>query len=298
MWDYDGYIAKAKLFNARAEEYSDDGFALWLLLGLECLLRAPLAKIHPSLLAEPNGTSILHANGIDAPGDAKTVSLSTVQKRLEVIVPGYVAVKEDAERLVNLRNGELHSSATVLADIKTSDWLGSYYEVVAIIASHLGVPISDLLPAGIETQASQYAAADRQRIKHVVQTKMDTSASTFALLTPEIRQSRAAAVVSQALALSRGRFELAPCPVCKSTAILQTTVARITKARYDEDEDLLDRDVVSIVHGVRCVVCELELDGVHEVEAAGLKSEHIETVSESMADRYAESFYEGDYGND
>jgi hypothetical protein len=296
MWDYDGYLSKAKLFISRAESYSDDGFALWMLLGLECLLRAPLAKIHPSLLAEPTGTSLLHANGIDAPGDPKTVSLVTVLKRLETVVPGFTAVKDDCERLINLRNGELHSSATVLADIKTSDWLGKYYEVIKVVLDHIGVPVSDLLAPGIETQASQYAQANRAKTENSVRERMEKAGATLANLTAEEVILRAGSVLSQAIVL--GSFKLGTCPVCAERAIFQTTEVRSTLTRYDDEEGLIDRDVVSIVHRVRCVVCELELNGVHEVEAAGIKSELVERVSESIADRYGENFIEADYGND
>jgi hypothetical protein len=75
-------------------------------------------------------------------------------------------------------------------------------------------------------------------------------------------------------------------------------VVRVTRDRYNEGDDVIERDFVSIAKNFLCVVCELELHGVHEVEAAGLASEYVETVVESLADRYSEQFYEPDYGND
>jgi hypothetical protein len=74
MWDYDGLIGKARIYFERAEavdEADDDAFAVWLLLGLEFLLRAPLAKVNPVLLADPNGDAILHAAGFPSGPDAK-----------------------------------------------------------------------------------------------------------------------------------------------------------------------------------------------------------------------------------
>lgn len=296
MWDYDGYIAKAKLFNARAESYSDDGFALWLLLGLECLLRAPLAKIHPSLLAEPNGDSILHANGIDAPGDPKTVSVTTVIKRLEVIIKDFPNVKAEAGRLINLRNGELHSSATVLADIDKSDWLGAYYEVLKVIVEHLGIPITDVLPQSIALQAAEYAAENRAAIKLEVTHRVEQSNTILSTLTSIDVTARLTTLLPRAAAFPEFTFVL--CPVCSNRAVLETAVVRVTRARYDEEDDLIERDFVSIAKNFVCVVCDLELHGVHEVEAAGLESEYVETIVESLAERYGEQFYEPDYGND
>jgi len=88
------------------------------------------------------------------------------------------------------------------------------------------------------------------------------------------------------------------CPTCGSQAIIDTEIVRITRIRYDDQTDEVERDIVSIVRGFTCVVCQLELRGVHELEAAGLASEHFSTVTESLADRYSEQFYEPDYGND
>jgi hypothetical protein len=296
MWDYDGYIAKAKLFIHRGESYSDDGFALWLLLGLECLLRAPLAKIHPSLLAEPNGDSILHANGIDAPGDPKTVSITTVLKRLDVVVAGFAAVKKDASDLINLRNGELHSSATVLANIPSSDWLGRYYEVVRVVVDHLGLPLSDVLPVSVQEQAAEYAAQDREKIKFVVNQKLTTARALLATMAVDEVRARLSTLHVRAFTFANPKF--AKCPVCENRAILDTAVIRVARDEYDEEEDVISREIVSMAKGLLCVVCELELVDVHEVQAAGLETEYVETIAESLADRYSEQFHEPDYGND
>lgn len=297
MWDYGGYIAKAKLYNARSESYSDDGFALWLLLGLEFLLRAPLAKIHPSMLAEPTGDSILHANGIAVAGVPKSVATSTVLKRLEIVIPGFGAVMAQAALLVNLRNGELHSASTELHDIRTSAWLGDYYEVVTVICQHLDMTVADVLPESVADQAREYAAENRAKIKHDVEDLMRTAATVFAGLLPEQVKERQVTLSVRALTIF-GELTFTDCPVCQSQAALDTSVVRVARDRYDEDEDVIERDVVSLVKGMLCVVCELRLSGVHAMEAAGLPSEHLETVTQTYADRYGDQFHEPDYGND
>ncbi|MEQ1704261.1 MAG: hypothetical protein ABMA25_29490, partial [Ilumatobacteraceae bacterium] len=256
----------------------------------------PLARIHPSLLAEPNGDSILHANGIEAPGDPKTVALTTVLKRLEAIIKEFPNVNAEAGRLINLRNGELHSSATVLADIEKSDWLGAYYEVVKVIVEHLDIPISDVLPESVVKQAAEYAAASRTKIKFEVARRVEQSSTMLSLLTASDVKARLTTLYPRAVAFPESTY--IPCPVCSNRAILETAVVRVTRDRYNEGDDVIERDFVSIAKNFLCVVCELELHGVHEVEAAGLESEYVETIVESLADRYSEQFYEPDYGND
>jgi hypothetical protein len=66
MWDDEEFLSKAKLYFVRGRDHpqvEDDVLALWLLLGLEFLLRAPLARVNPTLLADPNGESVMHAAG-------------------------------------------------------------------------------------------------------------------------------------------------------------------------------------------------------------------------------------------
>src|SRR5437870_3462073 len=113
MWSYDDFLAKAKLYMARAAQHdrADDEFALWLLLGLEFLLRAPLAQVHPTLLASPEGPSLLDAAGFSDPTrEPKSVAITTVLERLKVIVPSFSQQRfEDASFLINLRNAEVHT---------------------------------------------------------------------------------------------------------------------------------------------------------------------------------------------
>ena len=59
MFSYDEFIAKSKLYFGRADAASDDERAIWQSLGLEFLLRAPLARQSAALLALPEGDSIL-----------------------------------------------------------------------------------------------------------------------------------------------------------------------------------------------------------------------------------------------
>ncbi len=159
MWDYDGLMGKACVYFERAEAVAvadDDAFAIWLLLGLEFLLRAPLAKVHPALLADPNGDSILHAAGFPgSPGgkEPKSIQATTVISRLGRIVEGFTVEREnEATILTALRNRELHTSEAALASIDVSVWLPGFTRVAEVICGHLGLDATDVV--GTQTSSS------------------------------------------------------------------------------------------------------------------------------------------------
>jgi hypothetical protein len=142
MWDYDGLIGKARVYFERAEAVAkadDDAFAIWLLLGLEFLLRAPLANVHPVLLADPNGDAILHAAGFPGGPDAKepkSIQLTTVISRLRRIIENFTSDREnDATLLTALRNRELHSSEAPFASIEVALWLPRFTRVAEVICT-------------------------------------------------------------------------------------------------------------------------------------------------------------------
>src|SRR6476661_1227596 len=92
MWDFDSIYGKAQTYFARGAEHEhsdDDEFVIWHLLGFEFLLRMPLANLHPSLLAAPEGDSVLAANGIPTSNEPKSVPSHTVVSRLMQIVPNF-----------------------------------------------------------------------------------------------------------------------------------------------------------------------------------------------------------------
>jgi hypothetical protein len=119
MWEYEGFIAKAQLYFTRGREHpaaDDDVLAHWLLLGLEFVLRAPLAKIHPALLAEPNGNAIMNACGVPSALDStspKSIQTKAVILRLGSIVPGLIKI-ERAILPFSLALGTKNSTQTAL----------------------------------------------------------------------------------------------------------------------------------------------------------------------------------------
>jgi len=270
MWDYDGLMGKACVYFERAEAVAvadDDAFAIWLLLGLEFLLRAPLAKVHPALLADPNGDSILHAAGFPgSPGgkEPKSIQATTVISRLGRIVEGFTVEREnEATILTALRNRELHTSEAALASIDVSVWLPGFTRVAEVICGHLGLDATDVV--GTQTMKHGRALVDAQdkKLMHDV-TKRIAEAKAFVkqLSETEVHDRHEAAIASR----EDWTEYVVDCPACGLDVTVELEPIRTTNERIEDDE--IVRDVISVARVLDCSVCGLKLTGTADISAA------------------------------
>ncbi|WP_182908060.1 hypothetical protein [Microbispora sp. H13382] len=308
MWDYEGFVAKAQLYFTRAKEYpraEDDVMALWLLLGLEFLLRAPLAKISPTLLADPqSGDAIMHAAGYPIRSDGgtpKSIQAKTVIIRLGAVIPEFTKERQDdANFLIGLRNEELHSSESPLA-IEIAKWLPHFTRVVEIIGAHLELDPADLVGDEIMDLGRELVNEADKKIEHEVNKRIEAAKVFFARLKPSEIDARRGARPKQITLF--GEEPLIPhpdwpidCPACKEEKIpLKLRPVRWTNERLENDE--ICREVVYIAIGLSCPICDLELAGTAEIRAAKIRQEYIRKEWESLEDRYSAD-YEADYGNE
>ncbi|MGH8527794.1 MAG: hypothetical protein ACREXY_27325, partial [Gammaproteobacteria bacterium] len=177
MWDYESVMGKAQTYFGRAETHphaEDDEFALWTLMGLEFLLRAPLAKVHPSLLAAPEGDAILAACGILVEGEHKSAPTHTVIKRLMHVVSGFDKDRQnDATALVGLRNVEVHTGSAALASINNDAWLPGFTRVADVLCVHLGMTLEDLVGDEIATLGRSLVDAQDKKLAHEITTRIE-----------------------------------------------------------------------------------------------------------------------------
>jgi hypothetical protein len=295
VWAYDDFIAKAKLYFRRANEHDrvDEEFSIWLLLGLEFILRAPLAKANPVLLAIPEGPSILHAAGFDVPNSTpKSVPYKTVCDRLKVIAPDFSGVYDDAMYLANVRNEELHTSTATLANLENSAWMPKFLRVMETLAKHLEMDLEDFIDSSITEHARSLADAEDAKLKRAIEQKIKAARDFFEKLLPaEVQQRRTSQKVEF------GLFEQVNCPACNEKAKVRMKSVRSTRERLEESSILTEEIGVGV--GFDCAVCGLSLIGVPELRAASLPTEQIWHWEEAASDRFeADRFDDVDYGND
>ena len=319
MWDYEGFLGKAQLYFTRAEAHAredDEGvFATWLLLGLEFLLRAPLAKANPTLLADLNGDSIMHAAGFPTRVEGatpKSIQTKTVISRLGFIIADFNKDREsDASVLTGIRNQELHSSDSPL-DTSVETWLPQFTRLVRVICDHLDLSPGDIVGEQILAQGQLLVDTADKKLEFAVAKRISSAETLFGNLRPEEIASRRQLITKQiggpytfpigmdsvaALATDVYWFyEMVACPACKSDVPMRLQSVRATNERLDGSE--IVRDVVYVSIGLACPVCSLELTGTFEVRAASLPQQFVRTEREYLESRYGVFDDEPDYGND
>ncbi|GGP13214.1 hypothetical protein LDL08_33020 [Nonomuraea glycinis] len=304
MWEYDGFIAKAQLYFSRAADHrtADDGvLAHWLLLGLEFLLRAPLAKVHPTLLADMNGESIMAAAGYPKPnGHPTSISLKTVVERLGVIIPGFTKERAvDVTYLAGLRNAEAHSSSSPY-ERGVELWLPHFTRVVEAVCDHLELDPADLLGDALLDHGRALVDAADKRLVHEVMQRIKAAAQVRTSLSHEeliVRRARIGTIFQgrSGLNLPHEAVEQVRCPACAEGIPLELRSVRSTDGRIEED--WVYRDVVYVATALFCPVCTLRLEGTAEIHAAGIQQQYLRTERESLEERYAD-YGEPEYGND
>jgi len=290
LWSFESLKQKAQLYFTRAEETTrhDSEFSLWVLLGIEHLQRAALAKVSPTLLAAPEGSSLLHALGYqEGTRDPKSVLIKTVSERLAVVIPEFTDEhKEMSARLAALRNAELHTGDPALEAMTMSVWMPDFFSLASVLSQFLGDPLEDIVGENLaQTGAALRADADA-KLRAQVQREISAARTIFDNLTPGERTARAAALLATA--------DKRACPACRSNAKVELTEVRSTSRRVDEDDTVFWDDIF-VISRLNCPVCGLSLDSLAETRSAGLTDEILKENSVSLEDRYDEYVAEMEY---
>lgn len=296
MWDYDSLIGKARRYFQRAEEHphsDDDEFALWLILGLEYLLRAPLARVHPSLLAAAEGNSILHAVGITTVTEPRSVPSHTVIDRLGHVIPEFDGDRQkDARDLIALRNNELHTGSAALGSITNDVWLPRFARVAEVLTAYLGLSLEDLVGVEIAELGRSLVDADDKKLCAEVERRLAAAQEFHGRLQHE----EIAARRWQEPLLMPSAIEVVQCPACGERAPLILGPVRTADEHVVDDEFV--RDVIYVAMSMDCSVCGLELRGAAEMKCVGLPQQLRRTEREGLYDRVMQDYYAEDYGND
>jgi hypothetical protein len=304
MWDYDGFIGKAQLYFSRAQKHSratdTDVLALWLLLGLEFLLRAPLAKVSPTLLADPTGDSVMHAAGFAPPNAQlpKSIQTRTVLSRLAVVIPDFTKERhDDATLLVGLRNGELHTSTSSL-ELDEARWLPRFTRVLEVLCRHLALDPSDLIGSDLIEHGRALVDTEDKNIGYEISQRIEGAKRFVSQLRSDERATRQGAIPKPAptIAGSPTATETVPCPACRARIPMRLRAVRSTNDRIEDDE--IYRDTVYIATGLECPVCDLVLNNTAHIRSAGLQQQYVRAERDSIEDRFLSNYEPDDYGND
>lgn len=289
-WDTDALRSKAVLyfqraFTAEAEE-EPELFAFWSHLGLELLLRAAVAHIHPALLSGSKRSNLLYGLGLDPNADPLALASTTTAEIIDIceaLVDGF-AVAEAAVCRTSLRrrNTELHSATAAMANLERG-WQGRQFAVCKVLADHLGTNFEELFGADSAELAERLIDQEAESIREETRVAIDAARRRAAKLSAETRAKREAKaelewIPDDRLPIPRGLTPAADqppilrqvgCPACDTPVVLRGEVVRRGSPRVDINGELVQTDV-ALPTLLACPVCELQLEGVPQLTQAGV----------------------------
>jgi hypothetical protein len=310
-FSYDSLYNKSKLFIQRAIVYRHerdyDNFQLWAALSLELLGKAALAKIHPSLIADPNNIdSMFAACGHPISTKAKTIQARTVFERLKHVSKAFSSQAEKfCFEISERRNSELHSGELPFTGMVQDSWVISYWKVCKIILEAQSKDFNDWLGREEAKDVEDIISKRTTALKQTVLARINKCRKEINAKFPnkeelkEMRKKGAIFFPSTFMPLFgtstgdtlTGYF----CPSCACLGALSGELWNEETIQTEDNE--FDQYLITVVLktytslAFRCKVCGLKLDGLDEIKFAGIDEEFSEE-SEREPD------YEPDYGND
>lgn len=248
-------------------------FPFFAILSLEFLARSVLAKVHPSLLADPqDANSVLYANGIPATDKPRSVPAKTVFIRLKWAVTEYSNTDEaQCLRFAELRNRELHSGGAPFEGLTTGSWLPEYYTVVGKLVAHLGLDLSDLLGKDEASVAKKIIKELLKEDKSAVESLKAEIIKKFSYLNKEEREER---IKKHSPGLRSARtttgevIKSEKCPCCKNTGFLVGDVTGKRPPKLDGDE-IISKSIIT-PKLFSCKICGFRIEGYGRLRIVSL----------------------------
>jgi hypothetical protein len=288
VWSADNLRAKAALYFERAfdHDHDDEQFAFWCHLALEQLSRSALAQVSPALLAAPQKQSaVLYGLGLRNADPLQLDSASSFQvyQLCAQFVKGFgTAEKKTCEEARQRRNAELHSAAAAMSDLPRG-WLGRFFAVCRVLATHLGIDLDDLLEQSAAELVKRLIIEDAADVRQAVREAIEAARARAANLSAAERGRRE----GEAEAELHPRFDpLGPspfaaqgtphprvlrevaCPACTTRIGLRGDIVTRNAVRLNSDGELL-QTLIAVPVLLSCKVCELRLETLAELTVAG-----------------------------
>ena len=299
-------LAKSKAYIQRALRCKGAGdldeYQLWASLALELLGKTCLARIHPSLIVNPqDNISLFAASGVNVGTDIKTIGSHTLYDRLRYIAKGFdESVRKFCDDISQRRNAELHSGEVPFKEMKLEAWESRFWHAAQLILDCIGSSLEEWLGANQSKAPKELLAHAQRAVIDAALIRVEQTKAQFLARKKKEREEALAASWTKEIYHFPGLFELlsdaeweTKCPSCGGKAYMagikvEEVVSDYTDEEYDAEETV-DKHYVG--EEFRCPVCNLHLASMVEIEAAGLETVHVET-------EVRERRYEEEYNND
>ena len=309
----DALYGKSQVYIRRGLRAQNDNdtqeYQLWASLALELLGKAALAKVHPSLIADPTHyQSLFAACGRQLTPDIKTITAKTLFERLRHVDKAFDSRHQSfCEQMALRRNAELHSGESPFSGMSPEAWEREFWGAMEIVLAMQDETLDSWLGAEDSKAPAKIIKQAKEALQWVVQHRISRCKEDFEkkYQDPKLRQK--IIEESKKLLWEKKNWDAVDrerCPACHSSGFLGGTewhehvidTAAPTYV-YDDygdwcgDPPMETVEKIFSVEAFECLTCGLHFYGINEIAAADLPDEF--TLTE---DRVRE--FEPDYGNE
>lgn len=281
-WDANKYFSKAKRYWSMASDLprDDEQFLLYVSFFCEFFIRGVLVFKNPVLNADHSEESILYAAAIDGFDNAKTVSLKVAITRLMAVYPDLRTIKFDPiQVLVDARNRELHGEDDEISSQNSNEIIPTVYLLAVKGCLAAQQDLADLIgteDAQTATTSANAVLKDRsQRVKTDIRNCKDRFYERSADEQAELRKKETA--FAYAVQTNGVHLKGHKCPACGSLAVLGGKPVGVSREFLRDGSLMFETRVLPTAF--ICNVCDLKLNGLAELMAAGFPHE-ITTLDE------------------
>jgi hypothetical protein len=284
-------------------------------LALELLGKAALAKVHPSLIADPTHfQSMFAACGRHISTDIKTIAAKTLFERLTHIDKAFdIRHQKFCEQMALRRNAELHSGESPFSGMSPEIWEREYWGAVETVLRMQDETLETWLGAADANAPAKIIAEAAEALDWSVKHRIKRCKEDFenANRDPKRRSDiveksklRVLIHLPNKSLLQYDSHSRIACPACGSSGFLGGSLWHEEVSEEDEGSAYVDRDgelqvepptervdKTFSIEEFLCPECSLRLFGTQEIAAGELPSEFEET-------EVREREFGPDYGND
>ncbi len=299
-WSCDALLTKAQRYTELMLEQDRDEwqFGFWSVLALEMLVRAAVAKVSPTLLADgKDWNNVLYALG----GEPKTpkfiprsADTSDLLVRVESLYPTFT------RELMNFcvlhfqrRNADLHTASLPFDEVKTAQWLPQFYASCQCLAEAAGSTM-EILFGSEETETAKTLV---QALKDDAAKAVNQTINAHRTVWEGREETERKALTKQAKSrATRAAGHVVACPSCGCKALLSGTASGAAKPKI-EDGIVVERQAMIPSH-LECFACGLKVNGYSKLNACGLGGTYTATSYHEPADYFEIEVDPADYYDD
>jgi hypothetical protein len=261
---------------------SDGDLATFLLhsaTALEQLAKAVLAQMNPTFIAANDFDSLLrfsdHSQHVLPKANPRTITATEAIDRVSRFVPIVGNEKSQLGLQVAVRNGVAHLGVVSHADAKGA--LPSYLKASEALRNELGMSRKDYwkeFESVVDSSLEEHVTEVRLHVETALAAARAEYDNRYGGLDATDRETMLKVIEASYPPLSRYEEDVIECPVCDRTAVVAGNYTTDWDVDFDRDGQPEGAYVTVTLHPsyLHCRICQLELSGEDELQAAGVPS--------------------------